>query len=294
MPIRHLFLALLVVLIWGINFLFVKLALDEIAPLLLCALRFLLASVPAVFFIKPPNLPFRIIALYGLVMFGLQFIFVFVGMHLGMTAGMASLIMQTQVFFSMLFAAILLEERTTRWQLLGAFVAFLGIGLIALHFDRSISLVGFLCLLGAAATWGAGNLITKKNKSDSMIALVIWGSFFAFIPMMGLSFYFDGYQTIIDSLVHLSWQSLIAIVYIVYLSTWVGYGIWNWLLSRHPVGTVVPFTLLVPIVGVLSSVVWLGEPFQSWKVLACFLVLCGLLINLLGPLLRQGRSQVAG
>lgn len=281
MPISHLLLALLVVIIWGVNFLFVKLSLEEISPLLLCALRFVLASIPAIFFIKPPAVPFRIVALYGLIMFALQFSLLFIGMHAGMTPGMASLIMQVQVFFSMFFAAILLGEQPSIWQITGALVSFMGIGLVAMHFDNNVSLLGFIFILAAAATWGLGNLITKKAKNINMIALVVWGSFAAFIPMLVLSLIFEGPGNIAYSYHHLTWIGTSSLLYIVYASTWVGYGVWNWLLSRYPVGIIVPFTLLVPVVGVLSSVLILGEPFQLWKLVAGLLVISGLCINIL-------------
>jgi O-acetylserine/cysteine efflux transporter len=192
MPFSHVLLAVLVAIIWGINFIFIKLSLDEFSPLLLCTLRFLLASVPAIFFIKPPAVPFRIVILYGVVMFALQFAFLFMGMHLGMTPGMASLIVQTQVFFSMFFAAIILGERPRIGQVLGALVAFVGIGLVALHLDQDISILGFLCILAAAAIWGIGNLITKKISQVNMISLVIWGCFVASIPMILLTLIFEG------------------------------------------------------------------------------------------------------
>src|SRR5579862_7994225 len=172
MPIHHIFLALLVVVVWGINFLFVKFALDEVSPLLLCAIRFILASIPAIFFIKRPAVPFMMLASYGITMFALQFSLLFLGMSLGMTPGMASLIIQVQVFISMFFVAILLKEAPTFWQILGALIAFAGIGVVAFHLDSNISLLGFICVLAAAASWGGGNYITKKLKNVNMIALV--------------------------------------------------------------------------------------------------------------------------
>jgi O-acetylserine/cysteine efflux transporter len=284
MPITHLLLALLVVVIWGINFLFVKLGLQEISPLLLCAARFILASLPAVFFIKPPNVPFRIVAAYGLIMFALQFSLVFLGMYFGMTPGMASIIMQVQVFFSMFFAAVLLKEFPKQNQIMGALVAFVGIGVVAAHinhFNNDISLLGLLCLLGAAATWGFGNLITKKTKNTNMMALVVWSSLIAAIPMVLISLFLEGPHQILTTFQHLTWKGWSSIIYIVYASTWVGYGVWNWVLSRHAISTIVPLTLLVPIVGMLSSVIFMGEPLQFWKLEAGVLVLAGLGINLL-------------
>ncbi|MCA0404289.1 MAG: EamA family transporter [Proteobacteria bacterium] len=283
MPLTHLLLTLLVVIVWGANFLFVGLGLQEISPLLLCATRFLLASVPAIFFIKPPKAPFKLVALYGLVMFALQFSLLFVGMYVGMTPGMASLIMQVQVFFSMFFAAIFLGEKPSSWQIYGALISFMGIAIVAFHFDADVSLLGFLFILAAAATWGVGNLITKKIKKVNMISLVVWGSFVACFPMFILSMLIEGFDNISHTYNHISWVGIGSLIYIVYGSTWIGYGIWNWLVSKYPVSMVVPFTLLVPIVGMLSSILVLGEPMQSWKVLAAIFVIVGLCLGLLGP-----------
>lgn len=284
MPLSHLLLALLVVLIWGVNFLFVSFGLEEISPLLLCALRFLLSSVPAVFFVKLPDSSFKIIALYGLVMFALQFAFLFIGMNIGMPVGMASLLMQTQVFFSMFFAVIFLDEQPHVSQIIGALVAFVGIGLVAMHFDAEISLFGFLFILAAAATWGVGNLITKKIKgtNTNMLAIIAWGSFVACIPMFLFSLLLEGASSFVYTYEHLTWRGGTSLIYIVFASTWIGYGVWNWLIARYPVGMVAPFTLLVPIVAILSSVLVLDEPFQLWKLAAGLLVISGLCINILG------------
>lgn len=295
MPISHVLLTFLVVVVWGFNFLFVKLGLDEMSPLLLCALRFFLASVPALFFIRPPVGSIRLVAVYGLVMFALQFSLLFTGMALGMPPGMASLLMQTQVFFSMFFAVLFLGEQPQITQVLGAMVSFVGIGVVASHFDAHVSLGGFLCILAGAATWGVGNLITKKIKSVHFITVIVWGSFMACFPMLLLVLMVEGTESFLYTYEHLSWKGLGSLFYIVYASTWVGYGIWNWLISRYPVNQIVPFTLLVPVVGILSSVIFLGEPFQLWKLVAGLLVISGLSINVLGSriLVSKVRPEMA-
>ncbi len=295
MPISHLLLALLVVIIWGVNFLFVSVALDEIPPLLLCASRFLLTSVPAIFFFKLPPGSFKMVALYGLVMFALQFSFLFVGMYLGMPPGMASLIMQVQVFFSMFFAATFLDERPYSWQIFGALVSFTGIAIVAMHFDQTVTYMGFIFILAAAATWGFGNLMTKRLTHVKTVPLVIWGSFFACFPMFLISFLVEGLDVIQSTYQGLTWSGVSAVLYIVMASTWIAYIAWTWLVSRYPVGIVVPFTLLVPIVGLICSVVFLGEPLQFWKLIAGILVIGGLCINLLGTrffLARQVSDKI--
>lgn len=289
MSFMHILLALLVAVIWGINFIFIKLGLDEFSPLFLCALRFLLASIPAVFFIKPPALPFKLVVVYGLVMFALQFSFLFMGMHVGMTPGMSSIIIQVQIFFSMFFAAMILDEKPSTWQMIGALVSFMGIGLVALHVDSHITSLGFVCILAAAATYGAGNLMTKTIQQVNMISLIIWGCFVACIPMLILTWLVDGSASMVHSLQHASWVGISSLLYIVFLSTWVGYGIWITLIRHYPIGMVVPFTLLVPVIGLLSSIIILDEPFERWQLIAGLLVVGGLYINLLGARLFRAK-----
>ena len=293
MPFTHILLALLVVIIWGVNFIFVKIGLESISPLFLCALRFMLASIPAVFFIKPPaDVPFRLIVLYGLVMFAMQFSCLFMGMAVGMTPGLASIIMQVQIFFSLLFAIFFLGEKPGFAEIFGSLISFMGILLIGSHIDGSTSFWGFIFVLGAAAAWGSGNLITKKAKTNYMIGLLVWGSFVAFPFMLVLSLLVEGSASMVATYHRITWASSGALLYTVYASTWVGYGVWNWLLKRYSVSTVVPFTLLVPIVGMLSSVIFLGEPLEPWKWLAGLFVISGLAINLLGANIHHFRVKI--
>lgn len=293
MPIRDILLAVLVVLIWGCNFIFIKISLTEFSPLFLCAVRFFLASVPAIFFIKPPKAPAKMIILYGLVMFGLQFALLFMGMKAGMTPGLAALLTQVQIFFSIFFAAIFFDEKPLLVQVIGALVAFSGMGFIAMHFEHNVvTLTGFILIIAAAAVWGAGNLMTKKIKHVNMLALVVWGSFVACLPLLLLSLIFEGPATIVDSIHHVTWLGAGSVFYIVFASTWIGYGIWGKLVGQYPVATIVPFTLLVPVFGMLSSYLILGEPLQSWKLMSGLLVITGLCINLLGARFVLRKSKV--
>lgn len=282
MPITHIFLAFLVAFVWGINVIFIKLGLKEMSPLLLCALRFLVAGLPAIFFVPLPKGQFRTILIYGLVMFDLQFGLLFTGMYLGMPAGMTALVTQVQVFFSIFFAVILLKEQPHPSQILGAMVASLGIVLMGLHLDRDLTISGLIFVLGAAATWGTGNLIIKKCSYVDNTALLTWGCFFAAFPMTFLTWVIDGPDKIFYSLTHMTLIGILAVAYIAFLSTWVGYGVWNWLLVRHPIATVAPFTLLTPIAGMIGAVFILHEPLYMWKVISGILVLLGLYLNTFG------------
>jgi len=282
-PVTHLALALLIILIWGFNFIAIKLGLDEVSPLLLGFARFFLTSIPAVFFVKRPSIPFRAVVIYGLVMFALQFALLFMGMYAGVTPGLASLLLQLHVFFSVLLGALFLNEKFHSWQIIGALIAFSGIALVAMHLSGSVTLTGFLLVIGSAAAWGTGNVISKKLGKVNMVSLVIWGSLVAWPPLLAISLIVEGSEHLISTLQHLTWVSGGAILYITYLSTLLGFGLWSWLLHHHPIGTVAPFTLLVPIIAILSSAAFLNEPLQTWKIIAALLVILGVCINLFGP-----------
>ncbi|MFZ2314743.1 MAG: EamA family transporter [Gammaproteobacteria bacterium] len=281
---RHIVLAIILAAVWGCNFLFIKFSLIELPPFLLCAARFLLASFPAILFIKRPSLPaLRLITLYGLVMFATQFSLLFFGMRAGASPGIAALLLQVQIFFSIFFAMAFLKEKLDRWQVLGALISFSGIGLIGLHLGGELTWQGFMLVIGAAATWGLGNLISKKIKNIDVLALVVWGSFMAFLPLLILSLVFEGTGSLFTHAPHFAGLTIISVGYIVAASTWFGYGTWNALLSRYPISVISPFTFLIPLFGMLCSYLVLGESMQMWKIMAALLIVSGLCVNLLGP-----------
>ena len=282
----HILLTVLLTLIWGCNFVVVSTGLSDIPPLLFCTIRFLLASIPAVFLLKKPDIAWHYICLYGLFMFALQFGLMFEGMHFGAPPGLSSLIAQTQVFFTLILGGVFFNEKPTKIQLGGALVAFSGIGLVAIKSGSHIPMSGLFFVLAGAIAWGIGNLITKKIGKVNGLSLVAWGCLVALVPMFLTSLATEGLDQIINSIQNISTTGILATLYIVYLSTWVGYGIWGFLLNQYPIATVVPFTLLVPVFGMLSAIVFFDEPMQSWKIAGAALILLGLMINLFGPRLR--------
>lgn len=281
MRIPHIALALLTIVIWGFNFVVIKIGLTGIPPTFLVFCRFFLTCFPAIFFIKKPNVPFKMIVAYGLVMFALQFTLLFTGMHLGVTPGLAALLLQVQVFFTIFLAVVILKEKLHKAQLIGALISFSGIGCIAMNLGGEMTLVGFLLILAAAAAWGPGNVIAKKIGPVNIISLIVWSSLIAWPPLLLVSLLIDGPSTILSSIHSLTWQSSGAVLYITYLSTLFGFAAWNHLLQHYPLGMIAPFSLLSPVVGIASSVLVFNEPLQSWKILAAFLIITGLCINLL-------------
>ena len=287
LPFRRMLLALLTVTIWGSNFVAIKLALHDLPPLLLVAVRFIFVAVPAVFFLKRPAVPLRHLLVYGFTMFAFQFGFMFLGMKLGVSAGLASLILQFQVFVTLGLAVVFLRETISFLQITGALTAGAGFFLVGMHTGGDVTTAGFACLLLAAVSWGIGNLTSKRLGKVNPLALVVWGSLPVIPTMVTASLIFEGPDLIIHSLTHVGLTAVLCTAYTVYFSTLVAYSLWSWLLARHPATAVTPFALLVPVSGMLSSALLLGEPLPGWKLAAATLVVAGLSLNIFGPGLQR-------
>lgn len=288
----HLLAALLIMLIWGCNFVAIRYGLDEQPPLFLTFLRFLFSAVPAVFFLHPPPLPWHQVASYGIIIFALQFSFVFSGMQAGVSPGLASVVLQLAVFITIGLATLFLGERPHPSQWLGALIGFAGVCLIALHQGTDATLPGLALLLAGALCWSSGNIMAKGFRQPvDALALVAWGSLAAAPFQLLLALGLEGPARLLSSLQHASWISVAAVAYLAWLSTLVGYGLWSHLLRHYPAGTVAPLSLLVPIIGLTASALVLGERLQGWKLMATLLVLLGLSINLFGARLLSRLRQ---
>jgi O-acetylserine/cysteine efflux transporter len=292
LPVRRLLLALLIVTIWGSNFVAIKLALQDLPPLLLCALRFLFVAIPAVFFLPRPAVPVPQLLVYGFSMFAFQFGFMFLGMKLGVSAGLASLILQVQVFFTLGLAVVFLKETISFPQIAGTLLALAGFVVVGRNLGGDISAAGFACLVLAGASWSIGNLTSKRLGPVNPLALVAWASLPVFGAMALASLVFEGPALIAHSLTHVSLTAVLATAYTVCLSTHVAYSLWSWLLARHPATTITPFALLVPVFGMITSALFLREPLPGWKLAAAALVIAGLSLTVFGPaLVRTFRSS---
>ncbi len=280
---RDLLLALVVIVAWGMNFVVIKVGLDGLPPMLLGALRFALVAFPAILLIRRPQLPWRWLVAYGATISLGQFAFLFEAMHNGMPPGLASLVLQSQAFFTLFFAAIFLGERLRAASVLGLVVAAGGLALIGLESDAATPLFAVILTLCGAAMWAMGNIITRRFGNIDLVALVIWGALIPPLPFLALSWWLEGPALIEQSLRTISVNSLLALVYLSFVATMLGYSLWGRLLSRYPVGKVAPFSLLVPVVGISSSAWLLGERMSPLQMCGGALVMVGLLINVFGP-----------
>jgi O-acetylserine/cysteine efflux transporter len=284
---RDLLSALAIVLIWGSNFVVMKIGLHDMGPMLLGALRFAVASLPLLWFVRRPALPWRFIAGYGLAQGLGQFGLLFLGLWLGLPAGIASIVLQAQAFFTVLLAALLLGERTRAHQWLGLVAAAAGLVLIAsARGVVPVPLAGFVCALGAAAMWAVSNIVARRaqrfNPHYDALALVVWGSAAPVLPFAALALLQDGAAATVQSLRHLSLAGGLAVLYLALVATVAAYSMWARLLKRHAAGRVAPFSLLVPVVGLYTAWLVLDERLAPLQWLGVAVVALGLALNSLG------------
>lgn len=298
-------LAGLVVVVWGLNFAVIKTGVAGVPPLLLGALRFTLAAFPAVFFVARPRVPWRLMLLYGLTIAVGQFAFLFTAIAQGMPTGLASLVLQSQAFFTLVFAALFLRERWGRHQLAGLVLAGSGLVLIGSAHGVSMPLVGFALSMAAACMWAMGNIVTRfiteRAKAQTaagaqpldLFAFIVWSSLIPPLPFFALSLWLEGWPRIELALLNLSWPSVAAVAYLAWMATLLGYGLWTRLLSRYPANQVAPFSLLVPVVGVLAGWLLFNESLQAEHWAGAVLLLLGLAVNVFGGRLFGGNKPHA-
>ncbi len=288
MSFRDRLLALTIVLVWGINFVVIKVGLQGMPPLLLAGLRFTFVAFPALFFVKRPQLPLKWLIMYGLTISFGQFSLLFWAINVGLSAGLASLLLQVQAFITLLLGGFLLKEKIRLHNVIAISIAALGIYLLATAQTLDASSVTGLTLvliIGAAGCWAMGNITNKvimQNYQVPTMSLIIWS---ALVPMLAFavaSFYIEGKALIIDSLSHIEWHNIFSLMYLSFLATIVGYGGWSYLLSRYETSLVAPLSLLVPVFGLFSAMLLLGEHLNFHQIAGVVIIAAGLVINVFG------------
>jgi O-acetylserine/cysteine efflux transporter len=279
MRFRHIAVAVMIAAIWGVNFVVIDVGLASLPPLLFAGLRFVAAAFPAVLFVRRPAIPWRWFPLIGLPLGVGQFGLLFIGMHMGMPAGLSSLVLQTQALFTALLAAVMLRERPRRTQAAGMAVAFAGIGLIGLSAGRGGTLFAFALCLAAAGMWGLANIGLRTAGPPDAFAFMVWVSLVPPLPLLGLSLIFEGPRADAHALAHVSLGGLGALGYIAYISTLVGFGCWGWLMRRYDAGQVAMYSLLVPPFGMSSAALFLGERITVVDAVAALLVVGGVALG---------------
>jgi O-acetylserine/cysteine efflux transporter len=277
---------LCVVFVWGTNFVVIRWGLDGLPPFLFATLRFAFSALPWLLFIRRPAVPLRKLAAFGALLGVGQFGLLFLAIRSDISPGLASLVVQVQVFFTIGLSMVALGERVRGFQLVGLLLAVAGLVVIASHLDATLTVKGLVLVLSAAFFWACANMVVKSAGRVDMLGFMVWSSLFAVPPLLGISLWLEGSELIVNSVTHASMGVWACVLWQAIGNTLFGYGAWNWLLSRHPAATVTPMALLVPVFGMGASALSLGETLPAWKLLAGALVLCGLLVIVVWPRLQ--------
>ncbi|MGB0682801.1 MAG: EamA family transporter [Magnetovibrionaceae bacterium] len=279
MPLPHVLVALVIGFIFGLTFVVIEVGLDSFPPILMSALRFMIAGWPFLIFYRHPGVPWRYVFAAAFLFGVCQFGFLFVGMDLGMPAGLSSLVLQVQAVFTVLLAIVLLGDRPRRLQWIGMVIAFAGIAAIALSKDQSSSLIGLILVIAAAASWGGFNIVMKKAHPQDLLRFMVWVCSLPVVPLLLISWVWEGRAEIEAAITGLDGLGLGCILYLALLSTTTGFGLWGWLMKRHDASKVAPVSLLVPVFGMSLAAGLLGERFGAFEALGAALVALGLVLN---------------
>jgi O-acetylserine/cysteine efflux transporter len=296
---RDIILAILVVVLWGINFTVIKFGVNEMSPLLLVAMRYIFAAIPAIAFVKRPSISWKYIISYGVTVGVGQFSCLFYAENIGMPAGIASVVLQSQAFFTILFAGLLFKERIKVSQAAGLLIAGIGLlfisGNIRIHGIQVIPVSAFLLTLTAAFFWGASNIIVRyaseeansKGKSLNMLSMVVWSSLVPPIPMLAAALILDKPESVWQQLSNINVSALCSILYLAIFATLIGYGIWSTLLSKYPAGKVAPLSLLIPVIGLITAQLFLSETLSAIQWVGGAIIIIGLLLSNFSYLLEK-------
>ncbi|HEY0617998.1 MAG TPA: EamA family transporter [Kribbella sp.] len=273
---RHVLLAVAVAIVWGVNFVVIEVGLQDFPPLLFSALRFFFAAVPAVFILGKPRVAWRYVIAVGLVLGVAKFGLLFVGMDHGAPAGLSSLVLQSQVIFTLLFAVLVLRERPRKTQLLGIGIACVGMVLIVIDHGSAAPLGAVALVVAAAACWGVSNIVTRHAKPQDTLRFMVWVSAVAVVPLLLLSLLTEGAHDDLDALGNIDLTGIGAIGYLSFVATLFGFGAWGFLLRQYDASTVAPFSLLVPVVGMAAAWVLRGEAVGPQQAIAAALIIGGM------------------
>lgn len=300
---RDILLLLAVVVVWGVNFTIIKIGLRSVPPLFLVVLRYLFVIFPLIFFVKKPHVSWGALSLYGLCNGVGQFSFLFYSIRIGMPAGLASVVLQSQVFFTLALSAALLKEKVSALQLAGTGLAGVGLCFIGGVFDSgtgAIAPIPFLMCLTGAFFWGSANIIVKREveegkrngKTLNMMEMLVWSSIVVPLPMLALALAGDGPDAILASLSQVDATAVLSVLYLAFFSTLFGYYVWNRMIALYSAGRVAPFSFLVPITGLLSATLILGERIGTSQWFGIAAVIAGLAVfQLDGRMIRSWKQK---
>ncbi len=277
----HLGLAILIVAVWGTNFVVIRRGLDDFPPFLFAFLRFLFSALPFAFFIRRPDVAWRWLVIYGVFLGAGQFGLLFYALRADISPGLASLVVQTQVFFTIGLSVWLFKERISAIALLGTALGAAGLGVVGLHLDATVTAKGVILVVCAAFCWACANIAVKHavrsgGKTFDMLAFIVWSSIFAVPPLALMTLAFEGGDAAWQAVSAAGVGAWLALAWQVLGNTLFAFAAWSWLLTRYDAAVVSPYALLVPVFGMGSSAAMLGEPLPAWKFGAAAMVMGGI------------------
>ncbi|WP_375724034.1 EamA family transporter [Arcobacter sp. KX21116] len=281
MNLKSISFALIVVLIWGVNFSVIKFGLEELPPILFSSLRFFIVAIPAVFFIPFPKTSIWNVLGVGVFLGVLKFSFLFIAMKEDASAGISSLLLQAQVIFTIILSMIIFKEKITIAQSIGMLIALIGFGFFFFTVDTNITLLGIVLILCASIFWSVSNVIMKQIKDVNLLHFMVWVSLIPPLPLFILSYFYESHEPL-TLLLNSSVKTWVSVAYTGYISTLVAFAIWGWLLKNYNSAVVTPFALVIPVVGIISSNILLNEQLNHIETLGAILILFGLFISVLG------------
>lgn len=286
---NDLFLAVLVMAIWGFNFSMIKMGITEVHPLLATAARFSLALLPAIFFIRRPNVDWRYLISYGIV-FGVG-IWGMASWSItaGLSSGMSSVLLSSNALISMVVGVFVHKEIGSRRKFTGAIIAMVALLILVSAANGNITPQGLALIMIAATCWTIMSMIVKVSKTTQAFAFNVWGMLFAPIPLVAFAVSLHGPGIVTHAFDVWDMSTTIAIVFQAYPTTLFGYWVWNRLLIRYPLSTTAPLALLVPVFALISGYFMYEEELSVPQIVACSLFLIGI-----GLIVKPAKSQKSG
>lgn len=282
----HLLLAIIVVAIWGSNFVVIRIGLNQFPPFTFATLRFLLASLPLLPFFRWPETDWKNVVVYGLLIGAGQFGLMLYAMSGDISPGLASVLIQTQAFFTVALAVYFAGERIGARNIFGLLLCAAGVTIVIFMGGGEASPIGVALVLGGAFCWAMGNIVARRAGPINALSLVAWSNIFAILPLAAMALLFEGPSAIGHSLTHADMNGWLSIFWQAFGNAIFGYAVWNWLLGCYPASQVAPLGLLVPIFGLSSAAIFLGEPMPLWKLVAAAAIISGLAVNAIRPRAR--------
>lgn len=286
MPIKDILIIIAVTVIWGLNFSVSKIGMEHVPPLFLNAFRFSVVALMA-FVIPRPSVDWRIYAGIGVFIGVIKFSLVFVGINLGLGAGLSSVVIQGQVFFTIILAFLLYKERVQNYQIIGLLIGFAGLMVMSFDDGGDFNFLGFVLTVIASLMWGIANMFFRRTGSTEAVAVIVWASVVALVPLWLLSAFFDGPEVIIDSFQSINLEVTLVVLFASIFSTVFAYSMWGKMLSKYRAADVTPFALLIPVSGLLGGVFIMKESVSFTAMIGIVIIMVGLVISILGGRVRR-------